>query len=310
MTRRSAWMPALGLVLALLAPLAVAPVPPARAQGSDTRARIAELEKELAALTERMTQMEIDESRLAAREAELEKRVDALKQAPPGVVRDAELQTALRELRSVLAQVRNMNGVEDILVTTLRTRQVDLMRTTAREATRLIQRGEQEVHAGDDDEAMHDFSRAFTYLARGQGSRARNLMGHQQPQTGRLTIPEPIPVTGRESPDELREMALILRDAATKLKSNARVAGEELARFSEERGVLLTLQRADTAASPSMQMVLRFLNLRIAELEKELAAIRNGLSSNLAAATVLERRARQYEAVLLGEPQGPAGGTP
>ncbi|MDH5525801.1 MAG: hypothetical protein OEY97_00660 [Nitrospirota bacterium] len=289
------------LLATLLATVAVA-MAPAHAQEGSAHALIEELEREVAELNARMTQVEIQESRLAAREASLEARVEALKKASPGVVRDAELQTALRDLRAALAEARNINNVEDILVTTLRTRQVALVQVSTREADRLLKRGEQAVRAGDDQSAMRDFALAFTYLRRGQGPKATSLLGHGPTTTpARLTISTEIPVTGRESPDEMRELAVILRDAAEKLKDNARTAGEELARFRDERDILRTLQQTDTGPSPSVDMVLAFLEARIESLRTELKVIRQGLSTRLAAATVLERQAAQYEAVLLNE---------
>ncbi|MDH4229208.1 MAG: hypothetical protein OEW11_05590 [Nitrospirota bacterium] len=263
---------------------------------------IAALEREVAILSERMTQTEIRESRLASDEVTLSSRVEMLKQAPRSVVRDAELQSALRSLRGVLAEIRNLDNLENILVTTLRTRQVALRQAATAEAERLIRTGQREVRGGNDTDGMQHFAAAFSYLQRGQGGRARNLMGHERDIIQRTTVPEAIPATGRESPDELRALAVILRDSAEKLKLNANATMEELSQLEAERNTVQALQALDGARPSATGLrVQNRLDRRIGELTQELAGIRGELSGRLAQANAMEWQATQYETILLRE---------
>lgn len=293
---------ALAVLAALLAALPVS-APAQAAPGADgtaaaRRAEVAALNREVTEITRRMAQLDAKEAELADYEATLAKQVNALKRNAPGVMRDAQLKDALRELRRVLANQRNLENVRAILNTTLRTRQVALAGKADAEADRLLARGEAAVRTGHDGQAATRFEGALDLLMLGHAARPRE--GTARPRA----VPEPtgeFPLTGHETPDEMRELGLILRDGADKLRWNSVVLSGELERLRVEQGNLTALLALAPAPSEAGTRSQTELAERIGWTTGEIERLRSKQALFLVRAALVEREADREEQGMLTE---------
>jgi chromosome segregation ATPase len=297
---RAAALAALAVVL-----LAAAPAPARAANAADPdgdaaarRAEVAALNREVTEITRRIAQVDAKAAEMADYESTLAKQVDALKRAAPGVMRDAQLKDALKELRRVLAGQRNLENVAGILNTTLRTRQVALAGKADAEADRLLAQGEAAVRAGRDARAAAHFESALDLLMLGNAARPKSDAARPR------AVPEPtgrFSLTGHETPDEMRELGLILRDGADKLRWNALVLSGELERLQVEQRNLKALLALAPAPSQTGTRSLDELSRRIAWVSGEIQRLRNSQTSFLARAALVEREAGREEQGMLDE---------
>ncbi len=265
------------------------------------RHMLATLELELRDITVRLGQVANRMDELSSAEAALSALVTELKQRPPGMMRDAQLQDALQRFRTVLAARRSMGQRRRILITTLKTRQVALSHAARKEANLLIIQGERLVHHGDDLEAWERFAEAFDYLTMGNHppSVATTLPVH--PTT--LQTAESFPLDGTETPDELIEIAQILRDAGEKAKWHSLALQRDLARLVAERKTVVKI-RSRVPWHTSEDDALVRIDRHILDLQRYIVRLRERFAAQVGRAGVLEARARLEETVLLnGEPK-------
>lgn len=262
------------------------------------RDAVTAMNREVTEITRRMAQLEAKAAELADYEGTLSKRVDALKRASPGVMRDAQLKDALKELRRVLANRRNLANVRGILNTTLRTRQVALADLADTEADRLLARGESLVRAGKDGEAAARFEAAIDLLMLGGSARPRDDAARPR------AVPEPtgrFALNGHETPDEMRELGLILRDGADKFRWNAAVRTAELERLQVERRNLTALLALAPTPSEAGERARAELSARIDWVRGEIERLRGNQGLFLARAALVEREADREEGSMLAE---------
>lgn len=281
------------------APPAAAPAAPAiEADLAARRSEVTALSREVADLTRHIAENRKRAAELTEYGGTLAERVRRLKKSPSGVVRDAQLKDDLKELRRVLATLRNMSHVQRILETTLSTRQVALARKAETEASRLLDRGEEAVRAGRDDDAGREFRAALAMLRLGSGAR----IGARPPV--REPVPEPtgrFALSGHETPDEMRELALLLRDGADKIKWNGALLVEVLGRLRAERETLEDLRALETPRDGPAEGALAELDGHIGQVTAELERLRRLLGGFLARANILEQQADREEVAMLQE---------
>jgi hypothetical protein len=295
--------PAIALAGVLAASLAALPAPAAAQAAPDPgdpaarRAEVTALNREVANISGRIAELETKAGALADYEATLAKRVDKLKRESPGVMRDAQLRDALKELRRVLASQRNLENVRRILNTTLRTRQVALVEKADAEADRLLARGEALVRAGKDDDASARFGAAIDLLMLGNSAKPRE-------DARRRAVPEPtgqLSLNGHETPDEMREMGLLLRDGADKFRWNAAVRADELDRLQVERKNLKALLDLVPAPSEAATRALAELSARIGWVSGEIDRLHRNQGMFLVRAALVEREADLEERSMMAE---------
>lgn len=287
---------------ALLAALPAAAPAQSAAQGdaeaAARRAEVTALNRDVAEITRRIAQVRAKVAELGDYEATLSRQVDALKRESPGVMRDAQLKDALRELRRVLATQRNLENVGGILTTTLRTRQVALAEKADAEADRLLGRGETLVRAGRDEEAAARFEAAIDLLM--LGGSARPGEDSAQPRA----VPEPtgqFSLNGHETPDEMRALGLILRDGADKFRWNAAVHATELERLRVEQKNLAALLALAPGLSEAGVRARAELAARIEWVRGEIERLHRNQGLFLARAALVEREADREEGSMLSE---------
>jgi len=288
-----------GLVILLCLVITV----PAMAQplfsGRPTTQKIGNLNREVRDLTVRIDQLQKQRTILDQEEGRLARKVAELKQSPSGMMRDAQLKATLKNMRAVLAKRRNVVGLERIIQTTLKTRQLALAGAAGKEAKRLMAQGERAVRAEDLEQALDRYARAFDYLAL-----SRKPADHAPvPAPVRITgETEPdLPVRGNETPDELREIAQILRDNGEKVKRRASSHGKELSRLRLERETLTTLLATSAPSGLTGADALERIDRRIAELDRETRRLYGELVKFVGRAGNLEQQARREEIVLFRE---------
>ncbi len=295
--------PAIRLVLAaccLWAAVAAGPVAAAPQPGSrEHRAMLAQMEKDVRGITVRMGQIAHHLDELNEADLSLSALVAELKNRPPGMMRDAQLQGALKDLRSTLAAKRALTQRQRILRTTLGTRRVGLARAARREAVLLMGEGELMVHHGDDIAAWSRFAEAFDYLTMGNTPPANPTgptMLPAHPTT--LPISEEVTLKGTETPDELREIAQILRDEGEKAKWRALALQRDLARLLDERKTVVTI-RARIPLPGAGDEALANIDRHINDLNRHITHLHSRFAAQVGRAGVLEERARQEEIALL-----------
>lgn len=256
------------------------------------------LEREVKTLAGRIAQLGRQRQELSRYEELLSTQVEKLKAKPPGVVRDAQLKTALKDLRSILASMRNLDHLERILRTTLKTRQVALAQATESEAQALIQEGERAVRADDYKTGQARFAMAMDYLLIRGVARPGQAPPTRYLET-RLAIPEDIVLTGDEPPDELLEIAQILQDTSEKIRIAGQSLTRELSYLREEQATLETLLAIQSPGTAEGAETLRRLIARAGRVEGRLNYLKRQFTRHLAQAAELEARARREESALL-----------
>jgi len=293
--------PRLALALATLALLPVVPMGagPARAQEAapePTPAQvIGQRYQDVLDAARRLEQN--DEALRKNREngTRLARRVEALKKSPSGVMRDAQLQDALKDLRGAIAEERRLRGVAASLAIGLRIQRLNLARESGADADRLMAMGESLVLAGDLETARHRFEAAYDDLT---------LPVEVPRQTTQMPAEKAAPNVdlrprGDESPDELRTLALILRDAANRSAYNAELWSGVLRRLRAERGTVAGLLDLAPPPSEARADVLARLDAHLKEVQGEIGARRLAQVRLLGEAAVLERRAAGEEYAML-----------
>ncbi|MBI5137601.1 MAG: hypothetical protein HZA24_09770 [Nitrospirae bacterium] len=292
--------PAIALALALALSLAAPPGAPAQPAGDASLARI---EREVRDITLRLSHVADQRARLESFEGELSAHVDALKTRPAGVVRNAQLQEALKRLRTVLASKRELVQRQRILQTTLGTRKVTLLKAARREAAAHLARGRELVLMGDDDTARKAFAEAYDLLIVGED----NPNPSPSPvDTNRLPLPmDDFPLHGDETPEELREVAQVLRDSGEKARWMATSLEADLGRLQAERATLARLVSWVAAPPPSTTDIRARLKNHIGRLTRHIDLLHTHFAGLMARATELEDRADTEEAALLSDGQAP-----
>jgi hypothetical protein len=264
-------------------------------------ARLAEVSKqdrELAEDAARIREIEREQVGLAAYANRLGARIEALKKGSGGIMHDAQLQDALQEARQVLAQLKGMTQARINLATRLRTARVLLAQATAAEASRLEAQAEDAVRAGRDDDAAVRFEAAIDLLQMGGAAGPR-----EAPAIPKL-LPETLPhfnLTGKEEPDDFRGVALVLRDAADRLKVNLAVRTRERNRLAAERETLTGLIALGPPGADAEPRSLTELDARIGEVGDEIERLRGNISGLFNLAVTLERQADREEEALIQE---------
>ncbi|MFQ5508626.1 MAG: hypothetical protein ACE5FN_04720 [Leptospirillia bacterium] len=283
-----------GMVMAaLLAVLGGGFCPPHAVAIGDIE-KIKNLSRETQEIRQNLEQAQDKLRQLVDREAQLAEQVKDLKRAAAGVVRDAQLQDALKNLHRVVTLRRNLDQVRKILATTLKTRQVSLTQAANRYARSLMEKGEAATHAGDHEAAMAHFTEAFGYLIMvtpedpAKAGKTRPLL----PSRPEMTF------SGNETPDELRVAAQIVRDISDRVRWNGTAQAGELVRLQTERDTLETLISAGISGT-LVSMAQEKLDARIAYVSAEVTRLRGLLAAYLHQAAGLEARADREETELL-----------
>ncbi len=270
---------------------------PAQARTEMLSTEVTALDTEVAAITERLAQVGRQRQELSRHEDLLSAQVEKLKGKTSGVVRDTQLKTALKDLRAILANVRNLAHLERILRTTLQTRQVALIKATEREAKALIRAGKKSIRAGDYKIGRDRFAMAMDYLLI-KGT-VRPPQAHLQYPKDRLAIQDDIVLTGDETPDELLEIAQIMQDTSEKIRITGQSLTRELTNLRQEQATLealLAIQSAGTAAGAE---ALRRLIARAGRVEGRVIYLQRQFTRHLARAAALEAQSRREESALL-----------
>jgi len=158
--------------------------------------------------------------------------------------------------------------------------------------------GAAERGAGRDDDAGREFRAALAMLRLGSGAR----IGARPPV--REPVPEPtgrFALSGHETPDEMRELALLLRDGADKIKWNGALLVEVLGRLRAERETLEDLRALETPRDGPAEGALAELDGHIGQVTAELERLRRLLGGFLARANILEQQADREEVAMLQE---------
>lgn len=270
---------------------------PAQTQTEMLSTEVTALDTEVAAITERLAQVGRQRQELSHHEELLSAQVEKLKGKPSGVVRDTQLKTALKDLRAILANMRNLAHLERILRTTLQTRQVALIKATEREAKALIRAGGKSIRAGDYKIGRDRFAMAMDYLL--INGTAGPPRVHRQYPKNRLVIQDDIVLTGDETPDELLEIAQIMQDTSEKIRITGQSLTRELTQLRQEQATLealLAIQPAGTAAGAE---ALRRLIAQVGRVEGRVIYLQRQFTRHLARAAALEAQARREESALL-----------
>lgn len=256
-----------------------------RGEVRDIAARISQIDAQLATVV---------------READrLAREVERLKRTPSGVMRDTQLQASLRSLSGVLVAKRSVEQKRRALQTRLLTLQVSLFRTTRAVAARQMRAAEQAVAERRDDVAAQHFAAAFDHLALREIRPAREA---PRPQM-RPAPPPPPRLTGKETPDEIREVAQILRDSGERIKWNGALLEQDLLRLRGERETLNTLLTIGTPPSRGGSAALAGITERIGLLERQHRQMKGIFKAYMTQAARLEARAAREESELLRRPE-------
>lgn len=262
-------------------------------------AAVSALEREVTDYTRRIAEIERRQVELAEYANDLGGRVEALKKGSGGIMHDTRLQDALKEARQVLATLNNLTTLKRTLTTTLRTRHVALVRAASEEADRLLGLAEAAVRAGDHDDATVRFEAAIDLLMMGGAT-----YPSEPPAATPDPLPDPLPrfdLSGHERPDDFRGLALVLRDAADRLKWNLSVRTQTLGRLKAERQTLTALIALKPPGIAPEPQSLKDLDARIAEVGDDLARVRGRIVGMFAQAAILETQADREEAALIQE---------
>jgi hypothetical protein len=225
----------------------------------------------------------------------LARRVEVLKKSPAGVMRDAQLQDALRSLRGAIAEERRLRDVAASLGIGLRTQRLALAQEAGTAADHLTGEGRDLVRSGDLEGARRNFEAAYDLLT---------LPVEVPRETAPMPAEKPDPKVdvrpkGDESPDELRALALILRDGADRSAYNAQLWAGLLRRLRAERANLAALLDLTPPATAARTEVRDRLDARLDEVEGEIVARRRAQGRLLAEAAFLERQAGLNELAML-----------
>lgn len=232
----------------------------------------------------------------------LAQKVETLKKSPSGVMRDVQLQDALKDLRGAIAEERRLKGVGASLSISLRTQRLELAREAGAVADRLLVEGEGLVRDDDLEAARHRFEAAFDLLTLPvEAPREVPVMPAEKAGPDVTLRPR-----GDETPDELRALALILRDGADRAAYNAQLWNGWLLRLRAERQTLAALLDLAPPISEARADVLARLDTRIGEVDGEIVARRRNQGRLLAEAVFLERRAGLNEFAMLKDAAGHA----
>ena len=215
-------------------------------------------------------------------------------------MRDAQLQSALKELRAALATRRGLIQRQRILATTWETRQVTLSKRSREEAALLMGQSESLLRQGRGDEARELFANAFDYLTM-SGPPTRKAAVPTHPSA--LKAPPPfLTPTGDEAPDELRDIAQILRDSGEKSKWTASALQVDLNQLMRERDTLTTLLERVPFHPPTGDTLQAALDDHISQLSHHIDYLRSHFAGALKHATALEKQASlEEEALFAGE---------
>jgi len=245
----------------------------------------------------------------------LAQQVEALKKSTSGMMRDAQLQDALKDLRGAIAEERRLKGVAANLSIALRTQRLELAREAGNVGDRLMTEGEWLVGAGDLEGARHRFESAYGLLTMPvEVPREAAAMPAERADPRVDVRPR-----GAESPDELRALALILRDGADRAAYNAQLWNGLLARLRAERRTVVALLDLGPPPSGARADVRARLDARIQEVQGEIDARAQAQGRLLAEAVYLEQNAALNEFTMLkdaaihspeGAPKAPPTGTP
>jgi len=241
----------------------------------------------------------------------LARKVETLKKSPSGVMRDVQLQDTLKDLRGAIAEERRLKGVAASLTYALRTQRLELAREAGGVADRLMGEGEGMVADDDLEGARHRFEAAFDLLTLPvEAPREAPVMPAEKHDPKVDVRPH-----GDETPDELRVLALILRDGADRAAYNAQLWNGVLLRLRAERRTVAALLDLAPPTSEARAEVLARLDMRVTEVEAEIVARRRTQGRLLAEAVFLEQRAGLGEFAMLKDaavhaPPGASGTTP
>lgn len=307
---------ALGGAGALLALLALAPglsdtaraAGPEPSEGDRREARIeaiTQADQELRGLGVQLDGVSRKVPAARAREERLAAKVEDLKKQPRGVMRDVQLQDALRQLRGAIAEERRLKLIAFTLNSQMRTSRVTLAEDADDEARRLVTAGEEAVKGGDDEAGWRLFEDAFGLLTLARDARLREetLGARFGPQ---VVMEKPdrnlnLALRGDETPDEKRELALILEDAADRTRYNAGLWVTVLQRLKAERATVEDLLALGGKPSEARAEVLTRLNTRIDEVRADIARRRSRQVRLLADSAIVARQAAQEERQLMME---------
>jgi hypothetical protein len=245
----------------------------------------------------------------------LAQRVETLKKSSSGVMRDAQLQDALRDLRGAIAEERSLKAKAATLSIGLGTQRLELARAAGTMADGLMADGDRRVRGNDLEGARHRFESAYDLLT---------LPVAVPPDTAPTPAERPDPNVdvrprGDETPDELRVLALILRDGAERMAYNAQLWNGLLARLKAERQTVAALLDLAPPPSEARADVLARLDARIEEVQGEIGGRARAQGGLLARAVFLEQTARLNEFTMLKDatlnpapetPQAAPEGTP
>jgi hypothetical protein len=295
--------------LAVLAVSAILAVPwpvPARAQEAlpdgAGPSLIDEHHQEVLGIARQLDRTDADLRRNRERGTRLARKVETLKKSPSGVMRDVQLQDALKDLRGAIAEERRLKGVGASLAIGLRTQRLELAREAGAVADRLMAEGENLVRGDDLEAARHRFEAAFDLLTMPvEVPREAPVMPAEKADPNVDVRPR-----GDETPDELRVLALILRDGADRAAYNAQLWSGLLSRLRAERRTVAALLDLAPPPSPTRADVLARLETRIGEVEGEITARRRTQGRLLAEAVFLERQAGLKELAMLRNAVAPS----
>lgn len=223
--------------------------------------------------------------------------VKKLKEKPAGMWRDADLQDALRKLRGAIAEERNLRATAAAATLRLRTKRLLLAREAGKEAEGRMKQGEWLVEADDLESARNRFETAYDLL-----TLPVEVPREAEPMPGERPDPKvDLRPRGDESPEELRVLALILRDGADRAAYNAQLRGRLLVRLRDERATVRHLLDLTPPPSAARADVGLRLDARIREVQGEIGARARAQGGLLAEAVRLEQTADLNEFIMLKE---------
>ncbi len=266
---------------------------PVTAPAQSTRQQMQRVAGEVAQLSERLNQLDTELGRLAKREAELAGQVAKLKRAGSGWMNESKLKKALKDLRTLLAKRRTRRSLEKILRTTLTTRQLTLQKLSSKEARRLMIAANWAANSGDVEQAMELFEQAYDHLQISSGMARKQ---HSQPRlmTGTASVRD-IVIDPQADPDELRELAEILRDNGEQIRALRRQLSTRLAAMQAEQASLIRLLEVVPGGHHPGEPVLTALNHRIDRLRNRIRQYQQQFITAMNQATDLDRTAAQQE---------------
>lgn len=251
-----------------------------------------------------------EKERISGRAELLSQEIKRLKEearSQENLLLEIRVEAALKELRDLLLHLKELQQMEETFRKDIITKKIALRASLEQEIERLLQRAEGEFKKGKEKEADLLYKEALGFMEEYQ-----TLSTDEPSPLERAPLPTlDIPLTGRESPEKLRELAtlfshdveVINREKAQLMQELGRLQGGHTLRKNLLRFQGIT-EREDPASPVTREKAeeeLKVLEGKITQIGQQIDSYQKVAEKAQEKARMLQELAKEKQKEILGE---------